>query len=362
MPFTNELDLPHGFLQFPVFLPDGTQGVVRALDSTDLENVGIQAVVMNVFHLMQRPGSSVIQALGGLHKMSGWTRPIVTDSGGFQAYSVIREKPQQGNLSDKGIIFRREGNDRKFRLTPEKSIQLQVNYGADIVICLDDCTHVDDDLEIQQKAVERTVEWAKRCRTEFDGLVIEKGLEGDWLPKLFAVVQGGGDRGLRKLCAEQLLEIGFDGYGYGGWPLDSKGNLLTEIVSYTRELIPSEFPMHALGVGHPENVAACANLGYQMFDSALPTRDARRGRLYTFSADTGLGGKWFRFLYIQDEKHVRSSEPISEFCDCLTCTKYSRGYLHHLFKINDHLFFRLATIHNLRFMRQLEGRLRASHG
>ena len=221
---------------------------------------------------------------------------------------------------------------------------------------------MDDDLEIQQKAVERTVEWAKRCRIEFDSLLNDKDLEGNKLPKLFAVVQGGGDKDLRKQCAEQLLDIGFDGYGYGGWPLDSGGKLLTEIVGYTRELIPSEFPMHALGVGHPENVTACANLGYQMFDSALPTRDARRGRLYTFTTESGLEGKWFRFLYIQDEKHVRSPEPISEFCDCLTCTKYSRGYLHHLFKINDHLFFRLATVHNLRFMHQLEGRLRASHG
>jgi queuine tRNA-ribosyltransferase len=353
------LSLPHGDLLFPVFLPDGTRGVVRAVDANDLEQLGIQALVMNTFHLMQKPGSSTLQALGGLHQMSSWHRPIITDSGGFQAYSVIRENPKHGSLTDKGITFRREGSNRKYQLTPEKTIQLQISYGADVVICLDDCTHVDDAIETQKQAVERTVDWAKRCWVEFEKLMEEKGLEDKKKPKLFAVVQGGGSRELRKQCADQLLEISFDGYGYGGWPLDSEGNLLTEIVGYTRELIPPEFPMHALGVGHPENVVACAGLGYEMFDSALPTRDARRGRLYTFTHAEGLGGDWFKFLYINDKKHIRATEPISEYCDCPTCTRYSCGYLHHLFKINDHLYFRLATIHNLRFMRQLEDRLRA---
>jgi queuine tRNA-ribosyltransferase len=359
MSYPRSLRTSHGAIQFPAFLPDGTQGVVRALDAVDVEAVGIQALVMNVFHLMQRPGSSTIQALGGLHRMSGWGRPIVTDSGGFQAYSLIRENPKFGTLTSKGITFRREGRDRKYHLTPEKSIQLQISYGADVVICLDDCTHVDDDIETQRQSVDRTIAWAKRGRAEFDRLVNEKGLEGDRLPKLFAVVQGGGELDLRKHCAYALLEIGFDGYGYGGWPLDSDGNLLTDMVAYTRELIPPEYPMHALGVGHPLNVVACANLGYQMFDAALPTRDARRGRLYTFISPAGLKGDWFQYLYIADEIHIRSAEPISDFCDCPTCQKYARGYLHHLFKINDHLYHRLATLHNLRFMRQLEDRLRA---
>jgi queuine tRNA-ribosyltransferase len=353
-----EIQLPRGRVRFPVFLPDGTRGVVRAVDSLGLEQVGVQALVMNTFHLMLKPGSSTVQSLGGLHKMSGWQRPIITDSGGFQAYSLIRENSKNGSLSDRGIIFRSQGNKRKYQLTPEKTIQLQLSFGADVVICLDDCTHAESDLQVQQQAVKRTISWAKRCRTEFDRLVAEKGLEGDARPKLFAVVQGGGEKDLRRQCAEALLEIGFDGYGYGGWPLDSSGNLLEEIVGYVRELIPSEFPMHALGVGHPENVSACARLGYEMFDSALPTRDARRGRLYTFTGEQGLGGEWFKFLYIQDEEHIRADLPLSPYCDCPTCQRYSRGYLHHLFKINDHLFFQLATLHNLRFMRLLEDRMR----
>ncbi len=356
------LKLPNGKINFPAFLPDGTRGVVRALGADDLETVGTQALVMNTFHLMQKPGSSTVQALGGLHKMSAWKKPIMTDSGGFQAYSVIRTNSKNGSLTDKGISFKPEGSQRKYQLTPEKSIQLQINYGADIVVCLDDCTHVDDDASQQETSVKRTITWAKKSRQEFDKLLDEKNLEGDTAPKLFGVVQGGGDKDLRKQCAEELLEIGFDGYGFGGWPLDSKGSLLEDILGYTRSLIPSKLPVHALGVGHPEYVLRCHELGYEMFDSALPTRDARRGRLYTFNDSAGLFGDWFSYLYIYDLKHIKSALPISEHCDCYTCQNYSRGYLYHLFKINDHLFHRLTTLHNLRFMSMLEDRMRLSNG
>ncbi len=362
MGFLKQLRLPNGLIRFPSFLPDGTQGVVRALDASDIKATGIKALVMNTYHLMQKPGSSTIQALGGIHKMSGWQGPIMTDSGGFQAYSIIRENPKLGNLTDKGISFRKPGEKRKYQLTPEKVVQLQISYGADIVVCLDDCTHVDDSEETQKVAVDRTVAWAKRCRTEFDRLIKEKKMAEDAQPKLFGVVQGGGSKELRKECADALLEIGFDGYGYGGWPLDNQGKLLEDILGYTREVIPEEFPMHALGVGHPKNVFACYQLGYQMFDSALPTRDARRGRLFTFTSEAGLFEKWFRYLYINDDKHIKTSTPISDFCDCLTCQNYSTGYLHHLWKINDHLYFRLATIHNLRFMHLLEERMVVNDG
>jgi queuine tRNA-ribosyltransferase len=275
---------------------------------------------------------------------------------------VIRSSPKNGSLTDKGITFKPEGSQRKYQLTPEKSVQLQINYGADIVVCLDDCTHVDDDPTQQEVAVRRTLDWAKKCCSEFDRLLEEKGLEGDSAPRLFAVIQGGGDKELRKLCADGLLEIGFDGYGYGGWPLDSDGKLLEDMLGYTREIIHPEYPMHALGVGHPEYVLRCYELGYQMFDSALPTRDARRGRLYCFTGPEGLAGDWFEYLYINDQKHIKSALPISEHCDCYTCHTYSRGYLHHLFKINDHLFYRLTTIHNLRFMSMLEDRMRLISG
>ncbi len=362
-PAKDHLALPHGTLQFPIFLPDATNGAVRAVDATDLTACSIQAVQTNAFHLMQRPGSSTIEALGGLHVMLGWQRPIITDSGGFQVYSLIRQNPKQGSISSQGIIFRPEGSDRKISLTPEKSVQLQMSYGTDVVICLDDCTHVDDPLPAQEASVARTIAWARRCKQEFLQRMEQGRMFEEKRPALFAVIQGGGHFDLRKRCAEALLEVGFDGFGFGGWPLDAQGNLLTDILQYTRELVPAEFPMHALGVGHPANIVTCYRLGYPIFDSVMPTRDARHGRLYLLregkAADLRRpSSEWFSYLYIADEKHVKSAAPISEWCDCLCCAHYSQGYLHHLFKMSDSLYFRLATIHNLRCMAQLTERLR----
>jgi queuine tRNA-ribosyltransferase len=357
----SSLTLNHGPLSLPAFLPDATLGVVRTVDARDLHEAGIKAVVMNVYHLMQKPGSSTIEALGGLHRMAAWDHPIITDSGGFQAYSLIRQHTKAGSISDSGISFQPEGADRKFKLTPEKSVQLQLAYGSDVVVALDDPTHVDDDLSEQQASVRRTIRWAKRCREEFDQQVRQRKL-GEQRPLLFGVVQGGGHLELRRECAEALLEIGFDGFGFGGWPLDNKGKLLRDILGYTRSLIPAHLPMHALGVGHPESVAECARLGYQIFDSALPTRDARAGRLYAFTADPTapsfrLAGEWFDVVYAADKKHIKANRPIYGACDCQTCQRYTLGYLHHLHKAGETLFLRLATIHNLHFMARLVGLL-----
>lgn len=358
------LTLSQGIFPSPIFLPDATFGVVRSVDAQDLIGIGIEALVMNTFHLMQKPGSSTVQSLGGLHKMSGWQKSIVTDSGGFQAYSLIRQNPKFGTLHEKGITFQPEGSQRKYQLTPEKSVQLQIGFGSDVVISLDDCTHVDEGYAEQKISVERTIQWAKKGKKEFTRLIEQKKLSDETRPRLYAVVQGGGYKDLRLQCAEALLEIGFDGYGFGGWPLDKDNNLLTEIIGYTREIIPTEFPMHALGVGHPENVLACYDLGYDIFDSAMPTRDARHGRLYTFTTspeetNSGLKEKWLKYIYINDEQHIRDAGPISEYCDCPCCAHYSVGYLHHLFKMGDALFMRLATLHNLRLMVQLCDRIRA---
>jgi queuine tRNA-ribosyltransferase len=343
------LQLLHGELSLPIYLPDATRGVVRTLDSADLEACKVEALVMSTYHLMQTPGSSTIQALGGLHRMTGWRRPIITDSGGFQIYSLIRQNSKFGSLSNKGATFRIEGGAHKFNLSPEKSIQLQISYGADVVICLDDCTHVDDTLVTQGESVRRTIDWAQRSKVEFNRLLEHKKITPDHRPLLFAVIQGGGVNDLRKQCAVALLEIGFDGFGFGGWPLDSQGVLLTDILGYTRSLIPREFPLHALGVAHPDNITNCFHLGYDLFDGAMPTRDARHGRLYSENPS---------YVYIHDDRHIKSADPISPNCDCLTCTRYSLGYLHHLFKIGDSLSLRLATIHNLRYITRLVESLR----
>ncbi len=350
------LHLAHGDLPLPALLPDATRGVVRSIDAADLEACGVAAVVMNTYHLMQRPGSSTIRALGGLHAMTGWRRPIMTDSGGFQIYSLIRQNSRLGTLGDRGATFTPDG-ERRFTLTPEKSIQLQLGYGADILVCLDDCTHADDSPGEQLRSVRRTVDWARRSKATLDRLLGETRPAGPDRPLLFAVIQGGADPDLRRRCAEELLEIGFDGYGYGGWPLDGRGNLLTDMLALTRELVPRAVPLHALGIGHPANVAACVRMGYPLFDSAMPTRDARNGRLYAFTTDDpaaiGRGDGWFEYVHPGDLRHVKAAVPVSSRCDCHTCATYSLGYLHHLFKLGDGLYARLATIHNLRFMTRL---------
>src|SRR5205085_2303817 len=182
-------------------------------------------------------------------------------------------------------------------------------------ICLDDCTHVDDPLETQRESVQRTLAWARRCKDAFERITNQQGLAADRRPLLFAVIQGGGSHELRKRCADTLLEIGFDGFGYGGWPLDAQGNLLADIIAYTRELVPPHVPMHALGVGHPANVVQCAGMGYELFDSAMPTRDARHGRLYVCTTEAsapsaGLDDEWFAYLYINDDKWIKSHAPV----------------------------------------------------
>ncbi len=357
-----DLQLNHGPLPLPAFLPDATRGVVRSVDALDLEQAGVQALVMNVFHLMQNPGSTTIQALGGLHRMAGWPRPIITDSGGFQIYSLIRQKPGNGSISDKGMSVKSRGTRRKFQLTPEKSVQLQLMYGTDAVMCLDECTHVEAQASDQEKAVGRTIMWAKRCKEEFERQIAQRKPDSAKRPMIFGVIQGGADLILRRQCADALIEIGFDGFGYGGWPLDPAGNLLREVLAAVRSYVPAQYPMHALGVGHPESIVDCVAMGYTLFDSALPTRDARHGRLYKFTADPSdqdfsFSGDWFDRIYIQDQEHIKRREPISRFCECFTCIRYSSGYLHHLFTGKETLYFRLATIHNLHFMMTLMSRL-----
>jgi queuine tRNA-ribosyltransferase len=199
------------------------------------------------------------------------------------------------------------------------------------------------------ESVRRTIDWARRSKAEFIQICEQMKIALDHPTLIFAVIQGGGVLELRKRCAEALLEIGFDGFGFGGWPLDSKGRLLNDILEYTRTLVPEVFPMHALGVAHPRNVMECYRLGYGLFDGAMPTRDARHGRLYSEDPE---------YIYIVDDQYVKATGPISPGCDCLVCSRYSLGYLHHLFKIGDSLWLRLATIHNLRYMTRLLDHMR----
>jgi len=345
----------HGPLPLPAFLPDGTMGVVRGLGPADLKEVGIEGFMVNTLHLWNRPGISLIESLGGIHSFTGWGGPIASDSGGFQMHSLIR----RGRVSSEGFVYKPDGG-KKRRLTPETCIQKQFQLGADIMFCLDHCTHPDEDSRAQTESVERTVTWSRRCKAEFNRL-LDSGAGGTRRLLLFGVVHGGKDRALRLRCAESLFEIGFDGYGFGGWPIDKDGRLL-DIVGFVAEQIPEGHPIHGLGIGNPDNLMKAHRFGYDLFDCVMPTRDARQGRLYTLEIDwDGFGSQsedFWRYLYIGDERFARDGLPVDERCDCPCCSQFTRGYLHHLFKVKESLGKRLATLHNLRFYAKMMERLR----
>lgn len=347
-----ELNLIHGRVQLPAFFPDGTYGVVRCVDSIDLSDCNVCGLVMNSYHLLSKPGLSVIKAFGGLHAFAGWEKPILTDSGGFQVFSLIRENPQNGEIRKNGIIFRPAGGKDKVILTPEKSITSQFSYGSDIMMCLDYCTHPDDSYETNELSVEVTISWAKRCKYEYERQLSMRRIPPERRPLIFAIIQGGSYFDLREKCAKALKEIGFDGYGFGGFPVNGQGELVEDILAYTASLMPDETPKYAMGLGKPDGIIRCHEMGYNLFDCVIPTREARHNRLYVFDDESGDSLK-YKHYYILDEEHIREKTPISRECDCITCKNYSRAYLYHLYKVGDSLGYRLATIHNLRFYTQL---------
>lgn len=360
----NNITIKGKSLTLPTFFPDATRGVIRSVDSNDLRSVNVPGIVVNTYHLMTHPGASVIKSHGGIKTMMDWDGFVISDSGGFQLMSLIQQQTGFGKVSDDGITFYRGSTQekKKYQLTPEKAIQVQFALDADIMICLDAFTPVGATREETQQSVRRTVTWARRCKDEFDRQVKQRKFTPENRPLLFGVIQGGEDPQLRTECAIALKDIGFDGYGFGGWPIDDTGELSTKTLKLTADLMEDDKPKYALGVGNPSAIVACARMGYTIFDCVLPTRDARHKRLYVFTEDpksSNLDGKFWSYIHIHQEKNLRDKRPLSEWCDCLTCTHYSRAYLNHLFAIRDTLAYRLATIHNLRFYTQLIERIRS---
>lgn len=351
--------------RLPIYLPDATRGVVKSLDSQDLHQAKVEGIVVNTYHLMSEPGTPILEKAGGIKQFMNWDGLVVSDSGGFQVLSLIHQDPKFGQTTDEGVTFYRssKGEKKKYHLTPEKSIQVQFSIGSDIIVCLDDVPKLnssDQELEI---SVRRTIEWAKRCKLEFDQQLATRKLATSQRPLLMAVIQGGENQKLREYCAKELTKIGFDLYGYGGFPMDQEGNFRTETLRFTASLMPDDQPMFALGVGTPQDIRDGFLMGYDIFDCVLPTRDARHQRLYVFPKDPNImdilnEAEVFKFLNLNREMNVRDSGPISEFCDCLTCQHYSRAYLHHLFQIEEFTAGRLASIHNLRTYTKLMELLR----
>ncbi len=355
-----KLDLIHGEIDLPAFFPDGTRGVVKCVDAKDLESCHVPGLVMNTYHLLTSPGPNTLKELNGLHSFINWSHPILTDSGGFQVFSLINENPKFGEIRNNEIIFRPKNTNEKTILSPEKCIQAQFAYGSDIIMCLDYCTHPNDPYEVNFKSVDTTIRWAKKCKEEYEKQLELRKKKLPKRPLLFAIIQGGDNLELRRKCADELKKIGFDGYGYGGWPLDKDGNLVADILAYTASLMPDTTPKYAMGVGKPEEIVKCFHMGYNLFDCVIPTREARHNRLYVFNEkyqsvkDINVNDSdFYRYYYVLNDDYRLDKRPVSNICDCYTCKNYSRAYLRHLANINEELYNRLATIHNLRFYTEL---------
>ena len=343
----------------PIYLPDATLGVVRGLDSKAVAAAGIRGAVINTYHLMTNPGTEILDQVGGIKNFMNWQGLTASDSGGFQLFSLIHKNPKLGKITDEGVVlYTGEKQQRKTLFTPEDSIRIQFSIQSDIMICLDDFSPIDASAERLAESVERTINWAKRCRAEFDRQCQKRGFTETNRPLLLGVVQGHNDYELRKKCAQKLEEIGFDGYGLGGWPFKADGSFDYEMCQVTAEVTPPEKLKFALGIGSPENIVELRKMGYDIFDCVLPTRDARHQRLYTLTkkiteVDFAHDKDWYEYLYINRGVFKADSQPLDLYCDCHTCQNYSRAYLHHLFKVKDNLSFQLATIHNLHFYAQL---------
>jgi queuine tRNA-ribosyltransferase len=344
------LTTPAGPLRTPVFVPDATRGVIRGVAPAQLRDVGVEALLVSTAHVVTQPGASVVGALGGIRPFMGWDGPVVSDSGGFQAFSLLSANGL-AQLSDRGFQYRFSPKEKMRQLTPESCMQSQVRIGSDICFTLDLCTSPKAPREEQERSVERTVRWAAACRTAFDRLMRDRDPPH---PLLFAIVQGGRHADLRARCAEQLAEIGFDGFGFGGYPIID-GQLVDEVAQLPG-LVPGAV-LHGLGIGSPEHLVTAWEAGYDVFDCVLPTRNGRRGVLYRMS-DHPLG-RGATVARLGDERWIREKGPVDPTCDCPACG-FSTGYLAHLFRIEDRLAATLGSLHNLRFYVRLLDRLRAA--
>ena len=330
------ITLAHGVVETPVFMPVGTYGAVKAMTPDELLDLGSQIILGNTFHLMLRPGTDIIKEHGGLHEFMHWPNPILTDSGGFQVYSLAEAR----KITEEGVRFRSPVDGASVELTPEIAIQVQHDLNADIVMIFDDCTPYPATEEQARASMELSQRWAKRSHKAHD----------QHSSALFGIIQGGMYPALRDESLQALLDIGFDGYAIGGLSVGEPHNIMQEILSHVTPQMPTDSPHYLMGVGTPEDIVEAVQRGIDMFDCVLPTRNARNGHLFT---KTGV-------VRIRNAQHRRSQLPVDEECDCYTCRNYTRAYLHHLDKTTEMLGARLNTIHNLYYYHTLMKELRSA--
>lgn len=368
------INTAHGMIATPFFMPDATYGAVTALTTKDLDAVGTEALCTTTLHLEQQLGSEYLKRVGGIHKFMGWTKPLLTDSGGFQVFSLInRNKSTKNVISDAGCSFTNPMEGSYNFLSPEISQLIQEKIGADIRVVLDEPVIEDDSLASIKESVKRTTLWAKRSKTEFLRIrsITEKEFDDPNIsrPLLAAVIQGGNNFQFREESAKQLLDIGFDIYSFGGLPLHSKHSwkndaptgFYQELIEFVAGLIPPDKIRYGLGIGNPDNLAFAIQKGWDIFDCVLPTRNARHSYLYVHSGEGDTAYKNYDVLHIKTTRYKFSDEPVDSKCDCETCKHISRAYLRYLLHIKNPTGYRYATIHNLRFFNDFILNIRKAH-
>lgn len=321
---------PHGSFETPTFMPVGTQATVKAMSPEELKEMNAGIILSNTYHLWLRPGNDIVKEAGGLHKFMNWDRPILTDSGGFQVFSLSQFR----KIEEEGVHFRNHLNGDKLFLSPEKAMEIQNDLGSDIMMAFDECPPYPATHEYMLQSVDRTTRWAKRCK-EAHQRPDEQGL--------FGIIQGGEYEDLRRRSAEALVELDFPGYAVGGLSVGEPKDVMNRVLEFTTPLMPADKPRYLMGVGSPDSLIDGSIRGIDMFDCVLPTRIARNGTLMTSEGR----------MVIKNAKYARDFRPIDENCDCYTCKNYTRAYVRHLLRTEETFGLRLTSYHNLRFLIKL---------
>jgi queuine tRNA-ribosyltransferase len=329
----------HGSFDTPAFMPVGTQGTIKGVLPDHVAATGSQIILANTYHLMLRPGEKVVAELGDLHRFMGWDGPILTDSGGFQVFSLA----DLSEIDDRGVRFKSHIDGAMVDLTPARSIQVQNDLGADIVMAFDECPDPNRPSEYQRIAVERTIRWAEEC---------QRSHRRPRDQALFAIVQGGVDQALRKFCAEQLIAMDFPGYAIGGLAVGEGFDAMVGVIKSVAPLLPADKPRYLMGVGYPRDIVEAVANGVDMFDCVLPTRNGRNA--YAFTADGAIR--------LRNSRFTRDSEPIEANCDCYACRHFSRGAIRHFFFAGEMLGPILVSVHNIRFYQRLMAEIRQAIG
>ena len=329
------LHTPHGIIETPIFMPVGTQATVKAMTPEELKEMEAQIILSNTYHLYLRPGHDLVKEAGGLHKFMNWDRPILTDSGGFQVFSLGELR----KITEEGVTFQSHIDGSKHFLSPERVMEIENALGADIIMAFDECAPYPADHNYVKKSLERTTRWAVRCKEA------HKNTDNQ---ALFGIVQGGMYKDLREQSAAELIPLDFPGYAIGGLSVGEPKDLMYEVLDYTAPLLPKDKPRYLMGVGSPDALIEGAIRGIDMFDCVLPTRIARNG-----TAMTSIGK-----VVIKNAKYTRDFTPLDPNCDCYCCKNYTRAYLRHLYKADEILSSRLMSTHNLHFLINLMKQVR----